>query len=304
MYLIYDCLQNSPFHIATLNLLKVLEIPFKEIPKTESFIPNGGYYGRISKLDKFLFANIYNIALAAKNGDILLAIEEDSYANLAFTLNTIATYKEFRDFVSQELQHYGIMLDVTTLHKHVAYFPALLGKYHDKIQQNIVLHFGSLNTKNQMPSISARYDSLEGFVTCLYYTGRHFDCNMHGEYAEIHKIFKLLGLKVFETPFSMESFTHLLEINETKAYQKSGEILYAGIDLGVDFICVFGDSTFNMFEKKHNLCTKYCKRDNIDIAVLNLAQILLVAFGRFEEAGFDLHAKNPKFLWKDNSKVS
>lgn len=303
MYLLYDCLHKSPFSIATQNVLKILDIPFSHI--TKSFMPHGGYYGRIAKLEHFLFANIYNIALAIQHQGILLALEEDSYANAMFAIHLILHNQNLKDFIHHELQANNISIDLESLSENISYFPAILSNHIATIEKNTKLYFNTTSySQNMIPNVMPNIGYANGFSTCLYYTNRHFDCNLRGEYAMLDKIFANMRLVKFEKGFSTESFSHLVDINMEKAYQKSGAIMFAGIDLGVDFFCVFGDSVFKIFDKQHNLCVKYCKRDNIAIPILNLAQILLISFDRIQDAGFDLHTIKPNFLLKDGSMVS
>lgn len=311
MYVIYDCIGNSPFKIAGKNLLSELNLPFRQL-QNESFLPNGGYYGRISNISKFIFANIYNIALVAKSGDILLALEEDSFCNLAFSLSLLESNNDVKEFARAELLSHGINIDVDRLKEYVAYLPFILMNLSDEIIKNVKFHFGieqnideKENISEAIPSISKRFDKVDGFSTCLYYTGGHFDCmNFREDSKNVNDIFDLVGLKSLESSFSFESFTHLLEINKQKAFKKSGEILYAGIDLGVDFLCVFGNSSFDMFNKYSEMCARECGRDDIYIPIITLAQILLVSFGKGEKAGFDLHNINPLSLFENNFKVS
>ena len=293
MYLIYDCLKNSPFSIATQQVLKHLNIPYTTLDANKSFKAHGGYFGRIGALEQFIFANVYNIALASLEEKKLLALEEDSYANLIFTLDLLRNNQSLRDFVVAELQSQSIILDIDILQNHIAYFPAILANYMTEIEQSIKYSFGK-NGRN-LPHISPN-NTTKGFSSCAFYGSRHADCNMQGEYKHLEKLCKILGLTYLSKPFSLQSFTHLAHIDSEKAYQKSGDLLYEGIDLGVDFLCVFADSTFDMFDNKQDLCTKYCKRDPISIASLNMAQILLVCFGKADEAGFETHKINPDFM--------
>ncbi len=300
MYLLYDCLKDSPFSIATQNVLTHLQIPYTILDNQKSFKAHGGYFGRIGALEPFLFANVYNIMLASFEGKKLLAIEEDSYANLVFTLDLLRNNQSLRAFIIAELQHQNIMLDIDMLQNHIAYFPAILIDYIDILKQSIKHSFSK--TTNYMPAISPNTAS-SGFSTCAFYGGRHADCNMRNEYKHIPQLCKLLGLQYLETPISLQSYTHLAAIDIEKAYAKSGELLYGGIDLGVDFLCVFAHSTFDIFDNKQVLCTKYCKRDTISIPTLNMAQILLTCFDKADEAGFALHKINPYFV-RHNNKAS
>lgn len=299
MYLIYDCLKNSPFSIATQNVLKYLNIQHATLNEQKRFKSHGGYFGRVGSLEKFIFANVYNIALACLEGKKLLALEEDSYANLIFTLNLLKNNQALQTFAREELQDKNIKINLDILHSHVAYFPAILADHFDAIKQSIKYSFGK--NSQYMPAISQNFvNEVSGFSACAFYGGRHADCNMSDEYKHIPKLCELIGLGYLDKPISLQSYTHLEQFDMERAYEKSGELLYAGIDLGVDFLCVFSDSTFNMFDGKQDLCTKYCKRDSISIASLNMAQILLVCFDKADEAGFALHNVEPYFIRHGN----
>ncbi len=294
MYIIYDCVKNNVFNVATKAIMKELDISFKEV--NETFKYNGGYFGRICNLESFLYANVYNIAMAMKNDAILLATEEDSYANLAFTIESINSHKAIKDFVVSELKSNNIDIDVGELHKHIAYFPFILGEHTESIKNKVKINFGNSLKMSSIPVVLPRNTNNVNFSTCVFYGGRHFDCYTNDEYTKTMEIFDIVGLRYFETQESRQSFAHLENINLEKAYKKSGDILFSGIDLGVDFLCVFSDSTFNMFDKNQNLCTKYCGRDPIYTPILNMAQILLVSFDKTDQASFDLHNIKPSFI--------
>lgn len=296
MYLIYDCVKDSPFSIATKSVLTHLEIPYTTLDGDKSFKEHGGYFGRIGALEQFIFANVYNIVLASLESKKLLALEEDSYANLVFTLDLLRNNQSLREFIIAELQSWGIVFDVDILQNYIAYFPAILADHSDKITQSIQYSFGKKG--RAMPSILPSNES--GWSTCAFYGSRHADCNMRNEYQWLPKLFEMIGLRYVQTPLSLQSYTHLSHIHAERAYEKSGNLMYEGIDLGVDFFCVFSDSTFDMFDKKQALCTKHCKRDPLEIASLNMAQILLLCFGKADEAGFGLHAVRPSFVCCDN----
>lgn len=298
MYLIYDCFKNnSPFSIATQNVLKHLNIPYITLDKQKRFKFHGGYFGRIGALEQFIFSNVYNIALACLEEKKLLALEEDSYANLVFTLDLLRNNQSLRAFAIAELQSQNIVLDIDILQNHIAYFPAILADYVDIIGQSIKYSFGK--NLQHIPAIMPNNTS-NGFSACAFYGSRHADCNMRNEYGHIPHLCELIGLGYLDKPISLQSYTHLAQIDIEKAYEKSGELLYSGIDFGVDFLCVFSDSTFDMFDNKQKLCAKHCKRDSISIASLNMAQILLVCFGKADEAGFELHKVSPYFIQHSN----
>lgn len=323
MYLIYEYVssdsKNVPFIKAAKNVLKTLQIPFrilqdsnKEYSENAHFLPDGGYYGNIYNFSKFIFANIYNIALAARHNDTLLAVSEESYGNLMLSLNALESSIDLMDIMQQELGVKGINVTLKELKNYVTYLPNVLAGHIDVIKNNVKFHFGlsidSIDSKNieSIPLIAtsnALKNSVnKGFCACKYYSSRHFYCDQNNEYKNVNILLDTLGLKSLEAPFSSLSYTHILD--RDKALSKSGEILYAGIDLGVDFLCVFSEDTFRVFDSAHKECARACGRDEIDIPLLNLAQILLVAFGKAEDAGFEAHSINPLRLFENNFKVS
>lgn len=333
MFVIYDCamdefsnmdkkntsLMSSPFGVASEAVLRSLEIPFRSLDSKDfkglngeiaqgKFLANGGYYGRISNLSKFLFANIFNIALVAKSGDILLALEEDSYSNLTFALNLLESNDKFKELVNNELFSQNISINIESLKNHIAYFPQVLSdfalKNADKFNEKIKFRFGDLRDNEIIPSISKRYEQTAGFSACIYYGGRHFDCGLKGEYEGVNGLFDALELRAFETSFSPLSFSHFFAFDTQKALAKSGEILYSGIDMGVDFLCVFSASSFSAFDTHFRECARACGRDIIALPVLNLAQILLLSFGEIDACGFNSHLINPLNLFINDFKVS
>ncbi|MWV62775.1 hypothetical protein DCO58_02385 [Helicobacter saguini] len=334
MFVIYDCgmdgfcnadkkntsLSSSPFGVASKAVLNSLNIPFRlldskdfdslsnDLKHTKTFLNNGGYYGRIANLSKFLFANIFNIALAAKNGDILLALEEDSYSNLAYALNLLESNAKFKEFLNNELLSQNIRINIESLKNHIAYLPQVLSDFAlqnpDKFKAKIKFHFGDSKDNEIIPSISKRFDSTSGFSSAIYYGGRHFDCTRNSEYDGLKGLFDSVELNAFETSFSALSFSHFFAFDTQKAFEKSGEILYSGIDLGVDFLCVFSASSFAAFDAHFRELSRACGRDEIAIPSLNLAQILLLSFGEIESCGFELHQISPLSLFVNDFKVS
>ena len=311
MYLLYDCFtESNSFTSASEAVLRTIDIDQVKLEGGEGFKYHGGYYGRVGRIESFVFANVYNIWLAVKKGAVLLALEEDSYANLVCALSFVYNNEAISEFLSKELQAQNLELDINSLHKHIAYFPSVIATKLDELGRLVKLRFspsavaasdnGSSNGGNlasALPLISRRYAShTGGFSTCLYYSNRHYDCGLNGEYEKLGALFSLMGLKAFEMPFSLESYTHLLAHNEELAYQKSGELLYAGIDLGVDFLCTFSDSVRDMFDSRFKLCTKHCGRDKIEIPTLHLAQIILLSLDKAKESGIDSNRVRPNFV--------
>ena len=282
MYVIYDNGEHSPFVVAAKNLLKCLNIEFSTDSKGGLDI---GYHARISKLECFLLSTIYHLALAQKNNKILLTLDEDSYCNLAFCVNMIENNQNLKKFIHDSFSKKNIEIDIENLKNHLEFLPRLLYKNIGRVRENIKF-------------------KLHGLSACLYYGYRHFDCSRNGEYDGLPLIFDLVGLKYFDMPFGKYCFSHLIDIDPILCYKKSGEVMFSGIDLGVDFLCSFSDSVFNLFDSKHNLCVKHFKRDDITISTLNLSQILLLAFGRFNETAFNTHKIKPDFLDSSNILVS
>lgn len=279
MYIPY-CVGNNPFNVAGINILNKLNIPFQNLNKQNSsiggFSYNGGYFGRVGDFSKFLLGNIFNIALAHKQDKKLLALEEDSYANLVHAVHAINNNDKMKKFIEKELDRLDLKLPLDSISTYIAYFPQELSKNLNLLQDKIKLRFNM-------------------FKTCIYYGGRHFDASQKNEYSNIDSIFKTINLRTMKDHFSFNYFGHLKNINKSFAFYKSGEILYAGIDMGVDFLTCFSASQFEMLDNVKE-CTKYYKRDLIKISTLNIYQILLLAMDEAKLCAFELHKNKPDFV--------
>lgn len=279
MYILYSCFhKKDPFVLSSIHLLNEFNIKFEFSPKIK-FIYHGGYFGKSVNLAQFLLANIYNISLAAKDNNILLAIEEDSYSNLIYSISAIYSDESLRDYIKLELKNLKIDMDIDNfldnLHQFVMYLPKLLRTKREKIKYCTTNKF-------------------KGQKCALFFGPRHFEADLNNEYNFLKEMFDLIEVDVLYKNYHY--YAHLKDINPPIAYGKSAEILYECIDSGASFALCFSHSHFKILDDLKS-CIKYHKRDYIKFPTINIAQLLLLGFGKQLNCSFESHKTKISEKW-------
>ncbi|BCZ17218.1 Heterodisulfide reductase, subunit B [Helicobacter sp. NHP19-003] len=263
-YLLYSTYPQSynatPLLQSTRLLLQKLNLHFLELP----CVFDGGHWGRLADLEKFLAASAYNLALAHKVGGVLLCAEEDAYKNATHAKVLLDSEPDLLESVNQNLAAYGL-----------SYSPEATAVFLNDLLAKEVL---------QLEPITP----FKGFSAVWF-----------KESAQEHPaLLKWLGLHTHSPLFSKESYAHLLDIDRQMALKESARIRYAGIDLGVDFLMVDALSQFHMFDTLAEQASKAYQRDHDCTSALFLPQVVLLALGERETKalGLDSHKNAFNFL--------
>ncbi|CRF46012.1 DUF5644 domain-containing protein [Helicobacter heilmannii] len=263
-YLLYTAYPQNynvvPLLTSTRLLLQKLKVRFVELP----CVFDGGHWGRLADLEKFLTANAYNLALAHKIGGVLLCAEEDAYTNAAYAKALLDSTPDLLEAVNKNLATYDLSY---SLEVQVVFLNDLLAK--EVLQLEPLTPF------------------------------KDFSAAWFKQSAQEHPtLLKWLDLHIHSPLFSKESYAHLLDIDRKMALKESARIRYAGIDLGVDFIMVNALSQFHMFDTLAKQGSDAYQRDHDHTSVLFLSQVVLLALGErnAKALGLDSHKNAFHFL--------
>ncbi|MFC3847736.1 DUF5644 domain-containing protein [Helicobacter baculiformis] len=218
---------------------------------------DGGYWGRLGDLEKFLSANAYNMALAQKMGVPLLLCDQDAYANALYA-QELLTEETLREKVNQHL-----------------------APYHLEYQQASLVYLNAYLLEN-IPTLSSVFS---GFSSVLFACE---DCNYHA-------LFQSLGLACHTPLFAKQSITHLLDTNAPLALERFGALRYEAIDLGVDFLLTTSVSQFHMLDTMAKRASKAYSRDHDNTSVLYLPQLILLGMGEDNAQVLGLHGHQQPF---------
>ncbi|BEG56494.1 Heterodisulfide reductase, subunit B [Helicobacter sp. NHP21005] len=263
-YLLYTAYPQTynfaPLLMSTRLLLQKLNLHFVELP----CVFDGGHWGRLADLEKFLSANAYNLALAHKVGGVLLCAEEDVYQNATYTKALLGSEPSLLESVNNSLAAYDLSYSPKA---QVVFLNDLLAK--EVLQLEPITPF-------------------KGFSAVWF-----------KESAQEHPaLLRWLNLHTHSPLFSKESYAHLLDIDREMALKESARIRYAGIDLGVDFLMVDALSQFHMFDTLAAQGSSAYQRDHDSTSALFLPQVVLLALGErdMKALGLDSHKNAFNFL--------
>lgn len=224
----------------------------------------GGYWARIIQKEDLLRNVAYNLALANALNATLVFLEEDAFANAHYARIFIESNPEFMKSLELDyLNRFDLSYDTKV---QMIYLPDLLNS----------LEFSS--------SIKKHFVDFQSVIVRGAYQG-------HLPKSTNHRIYKEIGLEIFDTHLSQQYYAHLLKTNPEFAYYHGGKLFFEMADLGVDFILSYSISQHAMLdEKRKKLCVAY-NRDNIAIPILFLPQVILLALGETDplKLGFDKH---------------
>ncbi|GMB91848.1 DUF5644 domain-containing protein [Helicobacter ailurogastricus] len=262
-YLLYTAYAQS-FNPASLLqstrlLLQRLQLDFLELPCCF----DGGYWGRLGDLEKFLTANAYNLSLAHKIGGVLLCADEDAYSNANYAKQVLDNEPSLQERVNKNLEPYGLR-----------YTPQAKALYlNDLLEQKLL----KLEPKTPLTNFSAVLFSANG---------------------EDLGLFKWLDLQVQSPLFARESYAHLLDVDRSMALKESARIRYEGIDLGVDFLITGALSQFYLFDTLAKQASNLYQRDHDSTSTLFASQVVLLALGErdLKALGLDTHKNAFNFL--------
>ncbi|BCZ18918.1 Heterodisulfide reductase, subunit B [Helicobacter sp. NHP19-012] len=263
-YLLYTAYPQTynlaPLLASTRLLLQKLHLNFVELP----CVFDGGHWGRLADLEKFLTANAYNLALAHKVGGVLLCADEDAYTNATYAKALLDSEPSLLEAVNNNLAAYELSYS----------------------QQAQVVFLNDLLAKEIL-----QLEPLTPF--------KGFSAVWFKESAQEHPaLLRWLDLHTHSPLFAKESYAHLLDIDSQMALKESARIRYAGIDLGADFLMVDALSQFHMFDTLAEQGSNAYQRDHDRTSVLFLPQLILLALGErdIKALGLESHKNAVNFL--------
>ncbi|WP_104711927.1 DUF5644 domain-containing protein [Helicobacter felis] len=220
---------------------------------------DGGYWGRLGDLEKFLSANAYNMALAQKMGVPLLLCDQDSYANALYAQELLQD-QELREKINTTLSPYGL-------------------EYQDASLTYLNTHLKNLGLELQKV--------FEGFSSVLFAP----------EEESYTPLFDSLKLACKTPLFAKQTCAHLLDINTPLALKRFGAMRYDAIDLGADFLLTTSISQFHMLDSLAKQASKACQRDHDSTSTLFLSQLLLLGMGEKDTRMLGLDAHQHPFIF-------
>ncbi|PAF48697.1 hypothetical protein BKH41_05365 [Helicobacter sp. 12S02232-10] len=234
-----------------------------------NFCFDGGYWGHFCDYEKFLFANAYNMALAHKNGAILLLCDEDAYANAAYAKKILNSDDALVESINEKLKEYALSYDRNI---EIKYLNEMIV---NEFIWNVAQGFNGFGTVLFAGSFSSA-------VGKLCYDG----------------FFEKISLKRYQTTFQNESYAHLFEVNRVSALKQSGAIRYEAIDCGIDFLLSASMGQFEMFDTYSKKASKLYERDFDPVPTLFLPQLVLISMGEkdYRKIGLHLHKNKVNFI--------
>lgn len=261
-YVIYhQGLDSHPLYVSACELFMRLGL---ELCKKQKFADCGGYYARFFQKDVLLKNVAYNLALANELNATLVFLDEDSYANALWAKNILESDNDLlREVEANYLHNFQLLYNSRV---QVSHLPDLLNS----------LEFGVKKYFNEFSAALVR-GAFQG----------------HLPKSTNHRIYDQISLRVVNTSLSNQYYAHLVDIDSYHAYYLNAKLLFDLTDLGVDFIITYSSSQFDMLDSKRNELCKAYRRDNVDIPILFLPQVLLLAIGESnsKKLGFDMHAQ-------------
>ncbi|PAF42490.1 DUF5644 domain-containing protein [Helicobacter sp. 11S02596-1] len=245
------------------------------------FCFDGGYWGRLCDLEKFLLANAYNLALAQHNGAVLLCCDEDAYINALYAKKILdsdeSADQQVLESINKKLKSYGLSYERTSSNN------------------------AGVKYLNEMIANELKYDviqSFEGFETLLFH-GSLFGFSSDGiDKICYDEMFKKISLKHHQASVQNESYAHLFDVFKPSALKQSGAIYYEAIDLGVDFLLTTSLGQFEMLDTHAKKASKAYRRDFDSTPTLFLSELVLLAMGErdSQKIGLHLHKNRVGFI--------
>ncbi|WP_104732542.1 DUF5644 domain-containing protein [Helicobacter salomonis] len=218
---------------------------------------DGGYWGRLGDLEKFVSANAYNMALAQKMGVSLLLADHDAYANALYAQELLQD-EALKEKVNQNLALYGL-----------------------EYKEAPLVYLNAYLLENVPPLQSV----FTGFSSVLFAP----------EDSDYYRLFQPLSLACHTPLFAKQSLTHLLDTNMSLALERFGALRYEAIDLGADFLLTTSLSQFHMLDTLAKKASNAYGRDHDITSTLYLSQLVLLGMGETDAQVLGLHAHQQPF---------
>lgn len=254
-YILFDKLveEGSSFIRSAKELFDTLGIHVKY---DNNFKKDTGFKTKALCEVKFHATNAYNITLASRDNGDILCVENSSFLSLALSKNALLENAKLKISVEKEL---GMELD---LKANIIHINELLRDSvgFEKIQTLLKTSFQNFNASIYEGSSDVR---LKEFT----------------DTSSNDALVKLLGATIIKTSTCKKSDGYeVLETNSFISDSLAGVVLLDAFDNAADFILVNDVTTFKMFDARQKSIATVVGRD-IDLPVLNIAQVLLLALG-------------------------
>ncbi|MDE5591928.1 MAG: hypothetical protein K2I63_03095 [Helicobacter sp.] len=250
----------------------------------------------IKELLQRMQVNIANTDLIALDNKFLSLLKENHYSNL---LKLLIKVKQDGNRL--------LIYDSQSLLEVIKFIKKLYEdtKFKDRLKDSLVEgEIDVLELERCIKFVSEL--ALEGFVKsreCRSWQGFRCAFLMDRELEDFIKqtqflewMKNLLGLEIF--PFYKESYDYLLKVDKHLAYNMAASDYYEMVDYGIDFIITLNIGNFELLDGHSKMIQKSSGRDDLEIPVLFLPQVLLATFRDVNSLKlcFNQHKITPKML--------
>jgi len=271
-YFLYDTVIQSDktpsFGIAARALIDFLKLSVPSLKGAKADLGS-----EIMALDtiKFIERNAYTLSLAAREKGAIVCCESSAFISLQLTKEVLSNDAVIRDSIALKLSHDGMELDFQTEVVRLETF--LMTEVGIEKLSSLVKHsFSNFNIAHFLGT---------SFCQARKFTDMALTCKL----VEMIHAKKVAFTRVYES----DGF-EVLDVCEDLAKKLASETMLDMFDTAADIVLVDDARSFIMFDFYQKALEKTASRE-IELPVLNIAQLLLLAFGVTEKAtlGLDKH---------------
>lgn len=271
-YFLYDTVIRSDktpsFAIAARALIDFLQLSVPSLKGAKADL--GSEIMALDKI-KFIERNAYTLSLAAQENGAIVCCESSAFISLQLTKEVLSSDDVIRDSIALKLSHNGMELNFQTEVLRLETF--LMTEVGIEKLSSFVKHsFSNFNIAH--------------FLGTSFCQARKFtDMELTGKLVEMIHAKKVAFARVYES----DGF-EVLDVCEDLAKKLASVTMLDMFDNAADIVLVDDARSFIMFDFYQKALEKTASRD-IELPVLNIAQLLLLAFGVTEKAtlGLDKH---------------
>ena len=274
-YVLYDTIldvnKTLPLVKSTKELLKFLDV---EISSLESTPRDIGCESIGLDIDAFYNNNANILALASSKKSSIVCVEDSSFLSLKLTLEQINSDEKLQARLEKENINIDPDIQIYTL------------------ADFLLKEIGVKKIKEKVKN------SFKNFQAALYLGSYQCQLSNLSDVSSYAKIAQSIGLKLID--YSLKNQVDGYEINDVAqnlSYKMAGELMLDMFDNAADFVLINDARSFIMFDEHQKKLEKTTGRD-IDLAVFNIAQLLLLAFGvdDKEKIGLSEHKVNTNII--------
>jgi succinate dehydrogenase / fumarate reductase cytochrome b subunit len=218
---------------------------------------------------KFLEHNAYTLALAAKEAQGIVCVEQSSFISLSLTKELLSNDDALRDAVAYALQKKNVLfsLEVEVL----------------SLEQFLRETVGEekLKTLVQRPFSNFQAALFRGNAACR--------ARKYNDEAHLNTLLDSIGLKrvAFESAYESDGF-EILDASDVTAYKLAAKAMLDMFDNAADFVVVSDARSFMMFDFYQKELEKTAGRE-INLTVFTTAELLGLAMGENDKKVIGLH---------------